>query len=117
MSVTDPARLAEPVGVETNASSAAGCRENVERFPSPYAFLRLVGLRCNATAISLASLLDVERALSGRKEPLTDALHAALPRLADSESRRLLLDVKRAVFNGRPPRHRSVPFVFRPIAE
>ena len=112
MSVTDPARLAEPVGVETNASSAAGCRENVERFPSPYAFLRLgglpfselVGLRCNATAISLASLLDVERALSGRKEPLTDALHAALPRLADSESRRLLLDVKRAVFNGRPPK-------------
>lgn len=50
---------------------------------------------------ALAAWREAERAAATARSTLSEALHALVPRLAAAE-RRLVLDVRRACFNGRP---------------
>lgn len=79
-------------------------------FPSSYALLRfsalpwqsLAHLRFTRSVACMRELLLIEAWFQEQRDALSDLLYAAVPTVSETQARRILLDIRRAMFNDRP---------------
>lgn len=79
-------------------------------FPSSYALLRfsalplhhLAQLRHTRSVACMRELLLIEAWFQEQRDALSDLLYAAVPTVTETKARRILLDIRRAMFNDRP---------------